>query len=620
MARWWRHSLIAITGIAAALPLQVQLDLGYGPSLPLMNGSAFAQLGDGSGNNGGGLGGGASGGVGGAGVGGGLGGDVGGGTSGGVGGGVGGGAGAGASGGVSGGVGGGTSGGVGGGVSGGVGGGVGGVGGGVSGGASGGVGGVGGSIGGGASGGASGGTGGKNATAGSTGSPVKARTAKSQRSTGPAKASTSNTRTRQSTSAQPKRQAPRRAKAASQAQAPQSKAAALTVDRRPKPRQSPNSILVSGLSREALTRLTAQGFHIETQTQGSIGPQIVRLRVPQGTSPTHARQRVRLLDARASTDFDHFYYLDEGAVACVRAECQAASLVNWSSSAVAQCGPTPLIGLIDTGINLEHEALKDQAIEVVPRPATHADASLPDHGTAVAALLVGRPDSQTPGLLPQAKIVAVDAFYREGGTADRTDVTSLVNAIEALAKRGVRVMNMSLSGPANAMLQQAIEAAQAKGIVIIAAAGQNGAGGEPSYPAAYPGVVAVTAVDQELNVYRRATQGKYVDLSAPGVNVWTASAQGSGALRTGTSYAVPFVSAAAGLLLASNPELDTKVVQSRLEEHTRDLGKPGWDPTFGFGLIQMAGLCAQPAEPTPIAGASRRPSALPSKVQTSDTP
>ncbi|MGF9763109.1 S8 family serine peptidase [Microvirga sp. 0TCS3.31] len=394
----------------------------------------------------------------------------------------------------------------------------------------------------------------------------------------------------------------------------------MDVDPRPKPRQSPNSILASGLSREALIRLTAQGFHIETQTQGSLAPQIVRLRVPPGTSLTQARQRVRLLDARASTDFDHFYYLDEGAVACVRAECQAASLVNWSSTHVAQCGPTPLIGLIDTGINVEHEALKEQAIEVVPRPASHADASLRDHGTAVAALLVGRPDSQTPGLLPQAKIIAVDAFYRDGGTADRTDVTSLVDAIEALAKRGVRVMNMSLSGPANAMLQKAIEAAQAKGIVIIAAAGHNGAGGPPSYPAAYPEVVAVTAVDQELKVYRRATQGKYVDLSAPGVNVWTASAKGTGAQRTGTSYAVPFVSAAAGLLLASNPESDTKVVQSRLEEHTRDLGKLGWDPTFGFGLIQMAGLCAPPTGTPPITAAKRRPSALPFKAQTSDMP
>jgi subtilisin family serine protease len=188
---------------------------------------------------------------------------------------------------------------------------------------------------------------------------------------------------------------------------------------------------------------------------------------------------------------------------------------------------------------------------------------------------------------------------------------SLVFAIEALAERGVRVMNLSLSGPANTVLENAIEAAQAKGVVIIAAAGNNGAGAEPSYPAAYPEVIAVTAVDQDLNVYRRATQGGYVDLAAPGVKVWTASSQGSGVIRTGTSYAVPFVSAAAGLLLASNPELDPKVVQSRLEAHTRDLGKPGWDPTYGFGLIQVAGLCAQPAEPAPATAVNQQPIASP---------
>ena len=146
-----------------------------------------------------------------------------------------------------------------------------------------------------------------------------------------------------------------------------------------------------------------------------------------------------------------------------------------------------------------------------------------DHGTAIAALLVGRRGSQTPGLLPDAKIVAVDAFYRDGGTADRTDVMSLVAGVEALVERGVQVMNLSLSGPPNEVLQKAIEAAQAKGIVVVAAAGNNGPGAEPSYPAAYPGVIAVTAVDQNLNVYRRATQGAYVDLAAPGVNIWTAS-------------------------------------------------------------------------------------------------
>jgi subtilisin family serine protease len=374
------------------------------------------------------------------------------------------------------------------------------------------------------------------------------------------------------------------------------------------------------LSRDDLARLTAQGFQIETQTRGSIASQIVRLRVPQGTSLTQARQTVQLVDARALTDFDHFYYLDEHLETCTGAECRATALVSWSAARATQCGPTPLIGLIDTGIDLDHDALTGQAIEVVARPAPHADASLPEHGTAIAALLVGRPGSSTPGLLPEAKLIAVDAFYRDGGTADRTDVMSLVAAVEALAERGVRVMNLSLSGPANAVLQKAIEAAQAEGIVIVSAAGNNGAGAEPAYPGAYPGVIAVTAVDQNLNVYRRATQGAYVDLAGPGVNVWTASAQGSGVLRTGTSYAVPFVSAAAGLLLASTPQLEPKAVQARLEQHTRDLGKPGWDPTYGYGLIDMAGLCEPPADLAPVAATQTQPVALPFEGQSLRTP
>jgi hypothetical protein len=392
------------------------------------------------------------------------------------------------------------------------------------------------------------------------------------------------------------------------------------VDTRPKPRQAENFILTSGLSRDDLARLTTQGFQIETQTPGRIAPQIVRLSVPQGTSLTQAWQAVQAVNARATTDFDHYYYLDESLETCAGAGCQATALVSWSAARATQCGPTPLIGLIDTSIKLDHDALTGQAIEVVARPAPHADASLPDHGTAIAALLVGRPGTPTPGLLPEAKLIAVDAFYRDGGTADRTDVTSLVTAIEALAERGVRVINLSLSGPANAVLQNAVEAAQAEGIVIIAAAGNNGAGAEPAYPAAYPGVIAVTAVDQELNVYRRATQGAYIDLAGPGVNVWTASVQGSGALRTGTSYAVPFVSAAAGLLLASNPQLDPKAVQARLEQHTRDLGKPGWDPTYGYGLISMAGLCAPPADLAPVAATQTPPLALPSEGQTRGMP
>jgi hypothetical protein len=86
---------------------------------------------------------------------------------------------------------------------------------------------------------------------------------------------------------------------------------------------------------------------------------------------------------------------------------------------------------------VEHDVLKGQAIEVLAGSASHAAASLQDHGTAVAAILVGRPESQTPGLLPGAKIIAVDAFYRDSGAADRTDVMSLVAAMEK-ARRSQR--------------------------------------------------------------------------------------------------------------------------------------------------------------------------------------
>jgi len=276
-------------------------------------------------------------------------------------------------------------------------------------------------------------------------------------------------------------------------------------------------------------------------------------------------------------------------------------MVRWSAPAVEQCGPPPVIGLIDTGIDREHDALRGQSVEVLPVPQVHGSPSQQDHGTAVAALLVGRSGSSTPGLLPSAKVLAVDAFYRDGGTADRTDVTSLVMALEALAERNVRVVNMSLSGPPNEVLKSAIAAAQAKGMIIVAAAGNNGAGAEPAYPAAYPGVIAVTAVDRNLSVYNRTAHGDYVDLAAPGVDLWVAAPGGGGTMRSGTSYAVPFISAAAAILRAFYETLDGASLEATLEKATLDLGKPGRDPTFGYGLIQTANLCPASQDEKPIA-------------------
>ncbi|MFC1460330.1 S8 family serine peptidase [Microvirga arabica] len=354
-----------------------------------------------------------------------------------------------------------------------------------------------------------------------------------------------------------------------------------------------------GLTSKSLARLRTQGFQAERQTKGTLAS-VVRLIPPSGMSLAQAQRAVRVADAGANADFDHFYYTD-GAAGCTGTGCEAVSLVGWNLPAAQQCGPVPTIGLIDTGIDREHEALQGQSIEIVSGLQLRGKPSQRDHGTAVAALLVGRSGSSAPGLLPDANILAVDAFYRDGGTADRTDVTALVMALEALAEKNVRVVNMSLSGPPNEVLRRAIESAQAKGMVIIAAAGNNGAGAEPSYPAAYPGVIAVTAVDNKRDVYRRATQGDYIDLAAPGVDLWVAAPGGGGTAKSGTSYAVPFISAAAAVLHASNATLKPADLEAALESSTTDLGKPGRDKTYGNGLLQAANLCAPQADETPVA-------------------
>ncbi|WP_134496646.1 S8 family serine peptidase [Microvirga pakistanensis] len=366
-----------------------------------------------------------------------------------------------------------------------------------------------------------------------------------------------------------------------------------------RPRQASNSIVVAGLSEQDLAKLAATGLRVTSQTRGVVAPQVFRLSVPPGMSLADARSAVQRMSRTASADLDTYYYTDEGAPGCTDPGCEASVLVGWTPPAADACGAQPLIGLIDTGIDLEHDALKGQSIELLNSSQAPGGRSSLDHGTAIAALLVGRPGSATPGLVPQARIIAVDAFSQDDGMAARADVISLVNALELLADRGVTVVNLSLSGPPNEVLQRAIEAARAKSIILVAAAGNNGAGAEPSYPAAYPGVIAVTAVDREFNIYRRATRGSYVAMAAPGVDIQVAQSRGGSAPKSGTSYAVPFVAAAMAMMRAANPGIEVQALQRRLQDSTQDLGEPGRDITFGYGLVQMSDACSGP-EAAPI--------------------
>jgi subtilisin family serine protease len=336
----------------------------------------------------------------------------------------------------------------------------------------------------------------------------------------------------------------------------------------PPPASAPDEIVALALTEADLSTLTAQGFEvIEEVAVPGFAVTSRRLRTPPGVSLSAARDAVRALPSGQDADFNHYYRSEQAFPEdCEGGDCPARLMIDWPLFAGAE-------------------------LEVRPLAPGELDPSRAIHGTAVAALLVGDPTTRSPGLVPASRLVALDAFHRVGGD-ERADVFTLIEALGELAAEGVSVINLSLAGPENAVLAEVVERlVTEEDIVVVAAVGNDGPAADPAYPAAYEPVLAVTAVDRSGAVYRRAVRGPHVDLAAPGVNVWTAASISGARWKTGTSFATPFVSAAAAILREARPELTALEVGEELRRLATDLGDPGPDPVYGAGLLNIGALC-----------------------------
>lgn len=335
------------------------------------------------------------------------------------------------------------------------------------------------------------------------------------------------------------------------------------------------------LTPEQLPALQAANVQIVSRrTLSATGLVLVRVVVSdQDNSPGRAEALLRSLGATAA-DRNHIYDARRGPDETPAPEAPSpAPAPQPASSGKA------VIGLIDTALIRKHAAFSRATI--TERDFVESSNARPTaHGTAIASVLVGN-ERGHKGLLPGAKLVAASVFYQGESGATGATTSALIAALDWMSSEGVTVVNMSLAGPPNQVLGAVIDTLTRRGMVIVAAVGNEGPSARPLYPAAFEPVVAVTAVDRQKRIYRWANQGPQVDFAAWGVNTQVARVQGGYGDESGTSFAAPVVAAAIADLVARGSGTASAAVQA-LIARVEDLGAAGRDNTYGYGLVKPA--------------------------------
>jgi len=349
----------------------------------------------------------------------------------------------------------------------------------------------------------------------------------------------------------------------------------------------PGEILVLDPPKGLEGRLNGFGLTLLERTRlKSLSLDAWRLKVKKDGTETQVLEALRRAYPDIQADLNSIYALQSRSLK----QDYSRPTVGWVDIP-STCGAGVRIGVIDTGVDPNIGILSGQRIIRRSFADGRTDVVAEDHGTAVAALLVGRADrGEEPGLLPAAQLYAADIFQRSPDGRSSGSLMAMIKAIDWLTEHRVHSINLSLAGNRNAVLLYAVNRALSQGMVMVAAAGNNGPDAAPAWPAAHPKVISVTAIDAGYLVYGAANQGSYIDFAAPGVSLWTMT-PGGGKYQSGTSFAAPFVTAMTALLVAGGSRTDPDVLRETLRRYAIDLGQPGRDPVFGWGLVRARPPC-----------------------------
>jgi subtilisin family serine protease len=304
---------------------------------------------------------------------------------------------------------------------------------------------------------------------------------------------------------------------------------------------------------------------------GGLDVRVVVLRAPPGWSTRRALRQLQRMDPEGDFDFNHIYLPVGLARSGNSGGTQATALRG-------RAGSTVRVGLIDGGIAPGHPAFRGATIRTQGCDGTIVPSA---HGTAVASLLVGQSEG-FQSAAPGGTLYAADIYCGRatGGAAD-----AFAGALAWLADERVAVINTSIVGPPNRILERVVGALSERGHAIVAAVGNDGPAARPLFPAAYPATIGVTGVRATRRVLPEAGRGPHVDFSAPGADMIAAAVGSPWAEVRGTSYAAPLV---AGLLAGLVDQPDPDAVREAIADLAAsaiDLGPEGRDDVYGVGLV-----------------------------------
>ncbi|MFK0120544.1 type VII secretion-associated serine protease mycosin [Streptomyces sp. NPDC090994] len=270
------------------------------------------------------------------------------------------------------------------------------------------------------------------------------------------------------------------------------------------------------------------------------------------------------------------------------------------------------VAVIDTGVDAVNSQLKSAVVSGKDFLSKGGNGKTDDvgHGTKVAGIIAARKSAESGfiGIAPEATIIPI----RQNDDQGSGNVGTMIQAIKYAADAGAEVINISqdtastMNASVHAAFQAAVEYAQEKDALIVAAAGNDGADGKTkeTYPAAYPGVLAVAASDRNNARAPFSQSGDFVGVAAPGIDMVSTVPAGGHCVDQGTSFAAPYVSGVAALIRAKHPDWSYQQVITQIEQ-TADRTKAERDDFVGWGVVDPAAALnedtTEPSEdgPTP---------------------